>query len=114
MSEQRHQPKTASPVGRNWLTVAVIFAVLALLLGGHRPRINPGGPFISLIGDVLPTALAVAAIGYSFAAMRRAEIPVTVTALVIITVAAIAIGNVLSSIVAFWFRPTARGDLFGL
>jgi hypothetical protein len=114
MSEQRYQPKTPSPPGQNWLTVAVIFTVLALLLGGQRPRVNPGGPFISLVGDVLPMALAVAAIGYSLAAMRRGEIPVKVAALVIIVVAGIAIRNVLSSILAFWFRPTARGDLFGI
>jgi hypothetical protein len=114
MSEQTHLPNAPQPAKQNRLTIAVIFALLALLLGGQSPRINPGGPFISLIGDILPTALAVAAIGYCFAAMRRAGIPVTVTALVIITVATIAIGNVFSSIVAFWFRPTARGDLLGL
>lgn len=92
----------------------IVYALLALLFGGNAPRIVPGGPFISLIGDILPTAAACAAIYTGFRVIRGPSLPRKVIAVLAIVIATVAIGRVLASVYTFWVRPYARGSLIGL
>jgi hypothetical protein len=106
----KHPPHSFEPT----LASAYFLAFAALLCGGHTPRVRPGGPFISLIGDVLPVFMALVAIGFAFYIMWSHRLFIRLNAWFTILIALIAIGMVYVDIYRFWIRPYARGELLGL
>jgi hypothetical protein len=89
-------------------------AVFSVLFGGSAARIVPGGPFVSLTGDILPTIAAVVSIRYSLLTLRGRDIGTKAIAVTCVVVCTFALSNVFRSVLSFWFRPYARGDFFGL
>lgn len=90
---------------------AILLAIWAICFGGGGSKIVPGGPFFSIFFDILPSLAALFAI---FLCLRNVrELPwegifASVLALILST---IALANVIVSVVSFWHRPYARGDL---
>ena len=89
-------------------------AVVALFFGGHVSRIVPGGPFISVTGDVLPFFAALAAIALGFLCLRSHDAAHKLFAVILILIATIAVANITVDVYSFWHRPAARGSLWGL
>src|SRR5687768_3725370 len=79
-----------------------------------RLKIIPGGPFISLLGEIVPICFFTAAIFASLIGFREAALSWRLAAWSICIFSAAGIGTLVDGIIRFWFRPSARGDLFGL
>ena len=94
--------------------VAFSLAVPAIFFAGQMPRVIPGGPFISIIGDVLPFLAALAAIVFGFVCLRASGTAPKLIAIIAITIATVAIAQVIRDVYSFWQYPYARGDLFGI
>jgi len=108
--------EAASP-NPNWsrLTPVILLSAVAFLLGGNcSARIVPGGPFISILGNVIPAIAAVVAIGKGLVAMRCKPAWPKLIAFACILVATIGLAHVIIDVYVFWNRPHARGALIGL
>lgn len=113
-AEERQTVTPSAPNRRNRLAWIIGLSSFALLFGGTALRIVPGGPFISLHSDVLPTLAALSAIRLGLLTLRGKDTAAKLVSLVFILVATIAISNVFNSVYLFWHRPYARGDFLGL
>jgi hypothetical protein len=110
-----HQPTPGGPlrqVGRFPLILFVTGAVLSQT--GLRYKIVPGGPFISIVGEALPILLFLASIVSALCEFRGAPGSARFSLWLVSILSAAGIGFVVDGIIRFWFRPYARGDLFGL
>lgn len=102
-------PRESSRIG--WVIGLSLFAVV---LGGSTGRTVPGGPFISLTGDILPTIAALFAIRLALLTLRCRGVAIKLVAMLFVLVSTFALSNVFMSVYCFWFlRSHARGDLFG-
>jgi hypothetical protein len=77
-------------------------------------KINPGGPFISLLGDALPIALFATTIVIAVRGLRQAPAWWQLAALCISALSAAGTGILIVRIIAFWTNPFARGAPLGL
>jgi hypothetical protein len=93
---------------------SMLLTVFAYSFGGSVPRIIPGGPAISIVGDVLPCLAAVSGIGFAFGCLRARSTWPKVLCFVITFINIVAIKNVIVSVYTFWTNRFARGDLIGL
>jgi hypothetical protein len=103
-------PQTDVRVNR--AAIALGAAVIGILVGPGR--INPGGPFVSLIGDVLPACASVFAICNVLPFLRASRIGTVWTAAITLCFATLLIGFVLFGVVSFALAPNSRGTLIGL
>lgn len=94
-----------------WCGALAVVAFLACLA---THKVSPGGPFVSLIGEVLPLLCGCVAIFFGVSCVRARPRIYAAIAVVYLLIATYAISVVLSSIVFFWNRPYARGPLIGL
>jgi hypothetical protein len=101
------------PAEPSYLSRIIGLAVFSVLFGGTAARIVPGGPFVSLTSDILPTIAAVASVRYSLLSLRGRDIGTKVIAMFFVVVCTFALSNVFRSVLSFWFSPYARGDFFG-
>lgn len=85
--------------------------VFAMLLGGHTTRSVPGGPFLSLTGDIVPAALSIIAIWLGFAVLQCGKPSMMIAAYILIILASIALGLICVDVLEFWLLPHARGPL---
>lgn len=100
-------------IPRNPLTVSISLTFLAFAGAAvFGVKVNPGGPFVSVRGDILPHVFTLAAVGFalvrysSFSAQRRVFAILTAgLALAVSTTVAL---NTWS----FFHHPHARGRLF--
>ena len=103
-------PRNPSLLAGNLTFVALIMGMVF----GHK--INPGGTFISVFGDIIPFALTVAALGYGIVGLRSSyssKILEKVGAVIVILFSALVMYLVMFSFCRFWFAPYSRGELFG-
>ncbi len=98
---------------RNLETASIVLLVgmLSLPLGA---KIIPGGPFISLFGDVIPAASGMVAIWCSLPYVTFPLTRIKASAMAHMVLAAAMIGLVALNVVTFYFNPYARGATFGL
>ena len=87
---------------------------LAFVLGGSVTKTVPGGPFISVVGDILPSVAALAAIRLGFVALRGRRAGVKFVAALCLLVASLTLGRIMIDVYTFWSRPYARGELIGI
>jgi len=110
--------KPSPPTGMSPPVKRMVWAwglsIVAVWNGGCGSKIVPGGPFISVIWDILPSLFALTAIGLSLRNIRERPGYWIASSLVAITLSNFALANVISSVVTFWHRPYARGVLIGL
>lgn len=93
-------------------TGAAVFAGV-LGLGGGPPKIVPGGPFISIFGELIPIAVSLGAIFVGLKGFNRMRGSERFWTLAFFALATIIIAGALLSILDFWLNPYARGDLIG-
>ena len=89
-------------------------AILAVCIGGGLSKIVPGGPFISVFFDILPSLAAIVAIVLCLRNIRDLPWDGIFAGVLPLILSTIALANVFESVISFWHRPYARGDLFGL
>ena len=88
-------------------------SVFAIICGGEVQRVNPGGPFFSVGGDVLPTLAAVVVLLTGITVFRTGHLLAIAVSCILMLVACYAITNVVTGVLQFWNHPSARGALFG-
>ena len=98
------------PTRMLWMLALAMFA---LVCGGSVHRINPGGPFFSMSGDVLPTMAAIVVILAGITIFRTGNFLAIALSCILILVACFAITDVVTGVLQFWFHPSARGTLLG-
>ena len=106
----------SKPAGKHFETRLLCIlglALYAIACGGGIQRINPGGPFFSMGGDVLPFVAAVVVICAGLTVFRTGDLLMIALSCILILVACFAITNVVTGVLQFWFHPSARGALFG-
>jgi hypothetical protein len=95
--------------------LAYCLAIFALALGG-RPlagRSIPGGPFISISGDILPGIAAWMALRLLFLCLREPTLLPKLVAFPVCVIVGFAIARVAIDIVEFQMNPFARGAGIG-
>ena len=97
---------------RFWWMLAL--GLFAIAFGGSAMRMIPGGPFISTTFDVLATLAASAAIIIGMTSFRTRNVGSIYLGLLSILISCIAISNVVTDVLEFWFARAARGALIGL
>jgi hypothetical protein len=106
-------PQPAEP--KNKIGIMIGLTLFSFLVGGSASRGVPDGPFISIVGDIIPMITSVLGMGVSFLILRhRPRFWLSALCLFCIYLCTLAIGNILVSVVSFWLRPRARGVLIGL
>jgi hypothetical protein len=98
------------PLRIGWIVGLTLFA---LLFSGSAIRIVPGGPFISITGDLLPAVASVVAMRLGLLILRGNALLPKLLALLFILLATLALSRVMIDVYTFWIRPFARGDLIG-
>src|SRR5947199_6977835 len=96
----------------------VVMMVIALAVAGvlsfaGAPKVIPGGPFLSVVGDVIPAVLCLAALGLGVASIGKARGGAKAGVGVLLLAATVLLALVLERVIAFWLDPHARGALFG-
>lgn len=99
---------------RTRLGWVVGYLVFAFVFGGHTPRSIPGGPTLSVTGDILPATSAVLAILLSFVLLRHRSALVKTIAFALVAVGAVAFSLIVIDVVVFQVRPYQRGPRLGL
>ena len=101
---------------RNKFASYVVLMVLASLVfaAGGSSRTIPGGPFISITANLLPFVVSTAAIILYWPNLRSPLLSLALLFAVVILAAVAAIIFVVIDVISFYYRPCARGDLFGL
>ena len=94
------------------LIVAVAGSFLLAAFWGGKP--NPGGPFISLLGDLLPSLLCCGVIASAWRSLRHGPLPRRLFVALIVLGAAALLNWIVAGVVSFWLRPYARGALIAL
>src|SRR5262249_16655372 len=95
------------PRALGWMIVGLFLA-----LGMPHPgRIVPGGPFLSVSGDLVPIALCLTILTVCVTWFRGETLAGKVFLLVVMLSATVLLARLLESILLFWFRPYARGVL---
>lgn len=107
-------PDSEAPHIQRRLAWSGVLGTLALASAGQVMRERPGGPFISLTGDVIPFVAAVVAIIIGFCCLRAYTVKPKLIALIFIAFATVAIAIIIADVHSFWIRPFARGQLLGL
>jgi hypothetical protein len=104
--KRRFDPAAWPPIPL--LVAVVVFSAFLTRTGG---KIVPGGPFISLHADVAPAVLSIAVAAFGWRSLRHGP-PWRRFVLALLVLSAVAIlFLVLDTVILFWLRPYARGDL---
>ncbi len=69
------------------------------------------GPFFSIFFDILPSLAALFAIGLCLRNVRELPWEGIFASVLASILSTIALANVIVSVISFWHRPYARGDL---
>jgi hypothetical protein len=93
-----------------WIFFVLIVMALTMPSVG---RIIPGGPFLSVSGDLVPIALCLTFLTLCMMLFRRETGAGKLFLLVMMLLATGLLAKILESILLFWFRPYARGVLIG-
>ena len=80
---------------------------------GRGVKVIPGGPFVSITGDVIPISSAIIAIYHGLICLRSRSLPVKLSALTFILLSTVGLGLNIRFVLSFWLNRYARGDLIG-
>ena len=97
------------PKRTSWIFWLLFVAILCSLTS---VKITPGGPFISIVGDIFPTIAILAAIRLGLLMLRDAGFGRKLTSLMFIGISTLLLAYVWIPICVFWVRPYSRGDLW--
>ena len=91
-----------------WLILAVSAILVATTV-----RVIPGGPFLSIHGDILPILSCVALFVIASIALPRSSVPRRMLLISAMLGSLGLTGLIVAKVVSFWREPFARGELVG-
>jgi hypothetical protein len=98
---------------RNLDTASIVLFVGLLSWPFGSGKLIPGGPFVSVFGDVIPAAFALIAIWCALPFICHPLLKIKASAMAHIALATALLAVVLVNVVGFYFDPYARGDALG-
>jgi len=101
--ERRHYRK---------MTYTFLFSMYAFVFGGSTQRAIPGGPFLSVTGDLLPMAFAVLAVVLGLTLCRGKDAGTRIAVSLMLLVATVAFARTFNDVYLYWNSPYARGDFW--
>lgn len=108
--EPNPPPPAMSSTGLSWMIGMTIYAIA---FGGAANRVVPGGPVFLNLADVLPVVASVGAMWIGISSFRTQQLPMKLLAITSMVVCCFAIINVVTDVMWFGIRPSARSDLIG-
>lgn len=101
------------PAPSSWPSSLFFSSVFCLVAAWAHPwtamRSRPGGPFVSIHANVIPGALALAAIGFALFWFLSAKWGGKLVAVALILLAGLVIRAVVGDVLGFAYFPSARG-----
>jgi len=97
---------------RRWF-ILTLLGTASLYFAFLGSKINPGGPFISIMHDIIPFAVAGMVLIASVRCLRDKGVCQRMLALIPMVPATVTIPVVVNNVLDFWTRAHARGDLIG-
>ena len=94
------------------LTIGVIAVAVFLMPYGFSKTI-PGGPFISVVGELIPLLTFCVFIYLEVKQYRISSLHLRVWTLLLIGITVLLIGIILFNNLSYWFTPYSRGQLLG-
>jgi hypothetical protein len=108
---------TGKPTPANWSSSLFFLSVFCLIAAWVHPwsaiRSRPGGPFVSIHANVIPAALALAAIGFALIWFLSAKWAGKLVAIAMMLLAGLVIRAVVGDVLGFAYFPHARGRWIG-
>ena len=99
------------PIPRLYWIAGLTF--YSIFLGGSAQRIVPGGPFISVTGDILPVLSCFIVMTLGLTLYRTKNQLANLIAVITTLAACVIITQVATDVMRFWVRPAARGVFIG-
>ncbi len=99
---------------RNLETAAILLLASIPCRMAGPVKFIPGGPFVSLLGDVLPAACALLAIWCAFSLVNHPLPKTKASAISVIVLATAMLASVSVGVIEFYLDPHARGAAFSL
>ena len=100
-------------MSRNLDTASIFLFVGILSLPFGAGKVIPGGPFVSLFGDVIPASFAAVAIWCSLPFVAHQLLKIKASAIAHTVLATAVLAFVTLSVASFYFDPYARGAALG-
>lgn len=110
---QEQTPRTSSepnPIVLAWMAG---LTVVAFCFAGMSVRSAPGGPFFSVMGDIVPALAALIAIRLALFNLRVNNTGIRLIAFGFLVLATLVLSSITNDVYSFWYRPSARGVLIG-
>lgn len=87
---------------------------ISLLIIAFGGKVIPGGPFISVFGELIPLLILVFFLFVEFKLYIRSNLKLRRWFLLVVCFTVLLIGFILFNNLSFWFDPYSRGRLFGI
>ena len=101
------------PAPTYWSSSLFFLSVFCLIAAWTQPwtatRSRPGGPFVSIHANVIPSALALATIAFALIWFLSAKWAGKLVAIAMILLAGLVIREVVGDVLGFAYFPHARG-----
>jgi hypothetical protein len=81
------------------------------ILSGTSEKCIPGGPFVSIVGELLPVVISFLVLTTGFLSLQNAPGIGKFIVAVLMCIGAALIADVSRQVLSFWFNPYARGTL---
>ena len=102
----------------DWIASSLPFLYLACLLAGMLnpapTRSIPGGPFVSVTGDLIPFLVGAVSLVCSVIFCTHTQTKIRIAAIILAGVSIVLMFNAVLDVYNFAVRPAARGSLFGI
>jgi ABC-type antimicrobial peptide transport system permease subunit len=98
---------------RNLDTASIFLFVGVLSWPFGAGKVIPGGPFVSVLGDIIPATFALVTIACAIPFIRFPLARIQISAFAHITLATALLALVCLSVVGFYLDPYSRGDVVG-
>lgn len=99
---------------KNYSVILPFMPLFLLPFVAHEvSRVVPGGPFLSITGDIIPISFCLISLFYGTLLVSRAPVELKVAAICVMFIDCFVIAERISDFMGFYFRPASRGNLFG-
>jgi len=95
------------------LVLGVILLLVAEMLRPILPKMRPGGPYLSLTGEIIPFCLFIFSIMLIIRDYKIRTIPIKLFSILVIGFWTFYVGKIVLDAISFWNDPYSRGILFG-
>ncbi len=103
-----------TPFPKRRFILLTLLGLLAFVFAGGGAKTNPGGPFISVLCDILPVVVAIYTLAATVRLLADNRVLVRLLAFIPMPPAIFAIDFVANNMLSFWSNPYARGPTISL